>query len=201
VIKLQEELLIDSLSQEDANAADDEQKEFVEGSKRGRIQWKVGDRCLAPSANGQKYVAFIDGISQEKVAITFVGNGIKYMVRMHQLRPAPAEEKKSYIFENSKSGSTHKKNEWQVERERRKSRAQKKEQRKKNLDEAKEGEKSKWQNFNVKGQAKNMKGFKKAVASASAPDGPAGGMKRMPNQRQDPNTFRATQRGNMDSLF
>ncbi len=79
------------------------------------------------------------------------------MVRLYQLRAAPAEEKKSYIFDTHKTSGTHKKNEWQVERERRKARAQKKEQRKRNLDEAKETEKSKWLNFNTKGLAKNMK--------------------------------------------
>lgn len=38
-----------------------------------RITWKVGDRCLAPSKNGKKQLASIDGISQDKVAITFCG--------------------------------------------------------------------------------------------------------------------------------
>ena len=35
-----------------------------------------GDRCLAPSKNGQHYLAVIDGISQDKVAITFASESI-----------------------------------------------------------------------------------------------------------------------------
>lgn len=77
------------------------------------------------------------------------------MVRLSDLGIAPVEEKKNYIFQsNNKAGP---KKEWQMERERRKMRAQKKEQRRKQLDETKEMEKNKWQNFNAKASVKNIK--------------------------------------------
>jgi len=167
-----------------------------------KMNWKVGDRCLAPSKNGQKYVAVIDGISQDKVAITFTGNGTKNMVRICELQIAPVEEKKNYIFQSNK-GSSGPKKEWQLERERRKLRAQKKEQRKKTLDETKEQEKNKWLNFNVKASAKSMKGLKRVEASSSAADGPKVSASRpsLISSRKDMQSFGATSRGNMDSLF
>lgn len=82
------------------------------------------------------------------------------MVRLYELRVAPVEEKKQYIFEsNSKTnkGDNGPKKEWQMERERRKIRAQKKEQRRKQLDEVKEQQKNSWQNFNNKASVKSLK--------------------------------------------
>lgn len=84
-----------------------------------------------------------------------IDTGKKDMVRLADLSLAPVEEKKKYIFQTNKQGGPKK--EWHLERERRKARAQKKEQRRKNLDEQKEVEKNKWKNFNVKANAKNMK--------------------------------------------
>lgn len=78
------------------------------------------------------------------------------MVRLSDLGIAPVEEKKNYIFQ-SNSKATGPKKEWQMERERRKVRAQKKEQRRKQLDETKEMEKNKWQSFNAKASVKNIK--------------------------------------------
>jgi hypothetical protein len=77
------------------------------------------------------------------------------MVRLQDLSIAPVEEKKKYIFQMAKQGGPKK--EWHLERERRKNRAQKKEQRRKNMDEQKEVEKNKWKNFSAKANAKNMK--------------------------------------------
>lgn len=34
-------------------------------------RWKVGDRCMAKNKSGNKQVAVIDGITQDKAAITF----------------------------------------------------------------------------------------------------------------------------------
>jgi len=168
-----------------------------------KLQWKVGDRCLAPSINGQSYECVIDGISQEKVAVTFVGNGLKHMVKMSDLRMAPIVQKKTYIFEsNSTKNNNRGKNEWQIEKERRRARAQKKAQRTKTLDDAKEGEKKKWQSFNSKAVHKSMKGFKRTVASGSAPDGPANGQTSSgANRPRTDNIFQSTRRGNMESLF
>jgi len=190
---------------------------------------------LAPSKNGQKYVAVIDGISQDRVAITFIGNvfevpkieglfsyvflgnGVKHMVHHGELSTAPVEDKKSYIFQSSKPGV---KKDWQAERERRKIRAQKKEQRRKTLDETKEQEKNKWKNFNAKASQKQLRvsgdlcsilhvngciyfqGLKRVEATGSAADGgkEAPERKAVISSRKD-NQLGRTQRGNMDSLF
>ncbi|MFH4978783.1 hypothetical protein AB6A40_005492 [Gnathostoma spinigerum] len=166
------------------------------------IQWKVGDRCLAPSSNGQKFLAVIDGFIQEDVAVTFVGKGTKTMVKMSDLTLAPNEGNKSYVWDNSNKNH-HRKSEWQMERERRRARALKKEQRKKNLEEARENEKNKWLSFNAKASSRMMKGFKRPTASGSAPDGPAWGVTSQTSisSRRDLGAFKSTQRGNMDSLF
>jgi len=169
-----------------------------------KSQWKVGDRCMAPTKNGQRHIAVIDGISQDKVAITFASNGKKDMVRLTDLTVAPVEEKKKYIFQTTKTQSGPKK-EWQMERERRKLRAQKKEQRRKNLDEQKETEKNKWKNFNSKAEAKSMKGIKRIAASGSSADGGRSAPNRsnmtVVSSRKDYQSFGATLRGNMESLF
>jgi len=169
-----------------------------------KMQWKVGDRCLAPTKNGQRHVAVIDGISQDKVAITFASNGKKDMVKLVDLTIAPVEEKKKYIFQTGKAAGGGPKKEWQMERERRKLRAQKKEQRRKTLDEQKESEKNKWKNFNVKAEAKSMKGLKRVAASGSSADGGRAAPSRnntIISSRRDYQSFGATLRGNMESLF
>ena len=37
-------------------------------------KWKVGERCMAKSKNGQKLIAIIDGITEDKVAVTFASS-------------------------------------------------------------------------------------------------------------------------------
>lgn len=71
IIALQEELLDDQL---DESAPKEKIPTSLDAatSDKKKITWKVGDRCLAPSKNGQHYLAMIDGISQEKVAVTFI---------------------------------------------------------------------------------------------------------------------------------
>ena len=148
----------------------------------------------------------IDGISGSEVAVTFVGNGKKEMVRKADLRDCPVEEKKKYIFDSETSGSAGgnkhfgKKNEWQAERERRKLRAQKKEMKKKELDNAKEGEKNKWHNFNNKAANKGMKGLKRVTMTGSSKD-TVGKRDLLVSSRNDQFAFSRSQRGNMDSLF
>ncbi|KAI6182176.1 Variant SH3 domain containing protein [Aphelenchoides bicaudatus] len=141
IIQLQESLLSEELAEEKPAP-----QPTSSLSSEKKISWKVGDRCLAPSKNGQHYVAVIDGISQDKTMV------FKHMVKLHELRIAPVEDKKEYIFKTNKTanGSNVPKKEWQLERERRKFRAQKKEQRRKQMDEAQEQQKNKWLNFNTK---------------------------------------------------
>ncbi|TKR65132.1 hypothetical protein L596_025582 [Steinernema carpocapsae] len=196
VIKITEDML-NADAEESAPSPDD-----VPPAPSSHGVWKVGERCLAPSKNGQKFQAVIDGISNDKVAVTFVGTGVKAMVKQGELEEAPVEVKKNYIFENKNKGE--KKNEWHAEKERRKLRAQKKEMRRKEMDAAKEGQKNAWHNFNNKAKNKGMKGLKRVVASGSAADGPSNRAQDRPtsiSSRQDAFAFRSTQRGNMDSLF
>uniref|UniRef100_A0A0N5A905 Tudor domain-containing protein n=1 Tax=Syphacia muris TaxID=451379 RepID=A0A0N5A905_9BILA len=162
--------------------------------------FKVGDRCMAVFANGQKFPAVVDGFSQDAVAVTCVGKGTKHMLKLTDILPVVDEEKS--VWEKPKS-IHHRKSEWQIERERRRMRALKKEHRRRELEEAKEEEKNKWLSFNAKANSRSMKGFKRQTASGSAPDGPAWGITSQTSisSRRDLGAFKSTQRGNMDSLF
>ncbi|EFO28151.1 hypothetical protein LOAG_00331 [Loa loa] len=193
IIALQEELTSATAEQPSSMASDDAIKN----------PWKVGDQCMAPSSNGQKYLAVIDGFAQDNVAVTLVGKGTKSMVNVNNLSAVSKDDGKMYVWEKSAKNMRHRKSEWQMERERRRLRALKKEHRKKELEEAKEDEKRKWLSFNAKAASRSMKGFKRPTASGSAPDGPAWGITSQTriSSRQDLGAFKSTQRGNMDSLF
>ena len=165
-------------------------------------KWKVGDRCMARTKNGQKNVAIIDGITQEKAAITFINNGTKEIVKLNELGVAAVVEEKNYVFQKKDGGISKK--DWRLEKERRKARAQKKEQRKKAIEEEQEKEKKTWKNFNQKALNKGFKGIKKITASGSAADGSrAGGAAGSSKQISSRTTtgLNWTNRGNMDSLF
>uniref|UniRef100_A0A1I7Y1J9 Tudor domain-containing protein n=1 Tax=Steinernema glaseri TaxID=37863 RepID=A0A1I7Y1J9_9BILA len=193
----------DMLNQDNEASASSEPQTSIPPEPRNSA-WKVGQRCLAPSKNGQKFPAVIDGISNDKVAVTFMGTGVKSYVKIGELSDPPVEVKKNYIFDNKSNNNSMKKNEWHAEKERRKLRAQKKEVRRKALDAAKEGQKNAWQQFNNKAKNKGMKGLKRVTASGSAADGPSGRSLDRPtniSSRQDTYAFRSTSRGNMDSLF
>lgn len=71
IIRLQEELLEGEESAPKDSGPLNGMPASSLASEKKKIQWKVGDRCLAPSKNGQHYPAVIDGISQDKVAISF----------------------------------------------------------------------------------------------------------------------------------
>uniref|UniRef100_A0A183I2Y5 Tudor domain-containing protein n=1 Tax=Onchocerca flexuosa TaxID=387005 RepID=A0A183I2Y5_9BILA len=193
IITLQEELTSSTTEQPSSTTSDDTTKN----------PWKVGDQCMAPFSNGQKYLAVIDGFAQDNVAVTIVGKGTKAMVNVNNLSAVSKDDSKMYVWEKSAKSMRHRKSEWQMERERRRLRALKKEHRKKELEEAKEDEKRKWLSFNAKATSRSMKGFKRPTASGSAPDGPAWGITSQTriSSRQDLGAFKSTQRGNMDSLF
>ncbi|GMT18900.1 hypothetical protein PFISCL1PPCAC_10197 [Pristionchus fissidentatus] len=194
VIALQEELV------EEAGGSDPASSFQATSSTHERL-WKVGDRVLAPTVNGQHYPAMIDGISGDTIAVTFVGNGLKTMARRTDLKDAPMEQKKTYVFDKEGGGQKqYKKNEWQAEKERRKMRAQKKEMKKKELDSAKEGEKNKWHSFNSKAANKGFKGMKRVAATGSSAD-TVGKRDNLVSSRKDQWAFAKSQRGNMDSLF
>uniref|UniRef100_A0A914XXD9 Tudor domain-containing protein n=1 Tax=Panagrolaimus superbus TaxID=310955 RepID=A0A914XXD9_9BILA len=167
-------------------------------------KWKVGDRCMARAKNGQKCLAVIDGITQEKAAITFANNGTKEIVKLNELGIAAVVEEKNYVFQKKDGGISKK--DWRLEKERRKVRAQKKEQRKKAIEEEQEKEKKTWKNFNQKALNKGFKGIKRIAASGSAADGPRlGGVAGSSNPKlvssRTTSGLNWTNRGNMDSLF
>lgn len=74
VIALQEQVVSEELGEEPAASSD------PGSSKEKDIAWKVGDRCLAPSKNGQRFIAVIDGISQNNVAVTFASKLLLYII-------------------------------------------------------------------------------------------------------------------------
>jgi survival-of-motor-neuron-related-splicing factor 30 len=196
IIKVTEELYQISGNAEPSNSRSSK-TEALSNQK-----WKVGDRCMARSRNGQKSVAIIDGITQDKAAVTFTNNGSKDVIKLSELGVAPIVQEKNYVFQNSKQGGIIKKD-WRLEKERRKVRAQKKEQRKKAIEEEQEKEKKTWKNFNQKALNKGFKGIKKIPASSSAADGPRSGIgssNKLISSRTS-SGLQHTNRGNMDSLF
>ncbi|ETN76589.1 hypothetical protein NECAME_11568 [Necator americanus] len=132
-------------------------------------------------------------------------SGQKTIVDPSDLTDAPDSHKKNYVFDSGRTGlskTASNKKEWLAERERRRMRAQKKEMKRKELDLAKESEKSNWLKFNNKAVTKGIKGMKRVIATGSAQDGPAGGMKSqtLVSSRANQFAFKSA-RGSMDSLF
>ncbi|KRZ56663.1 Survival of motor neuron-related-splicing factor 30, partial [Trichinella nativa] len=131
---------------------------------------QVGDKCMAVwSKNNQLYEAVIDGISEGKAAVTFVGYNVTEINKLHLLRICENTQPKRYLWDSKPKGKSL----WQVEKERRRKKAQKKAQRQKQLEEEKELEKMKWKDFSSKAVSKSYKGVKKESIFAS-PDTESG---------------------------
>ncbi|KAI4894211.1 hypothetical protein NFI96_027348 [Prochilodus magdalenae] len=131
-----------------------------------KSSWNVGDRCMAMwSQDGQPYEAEIEEIDGENgtAAVTFLGYGNAEVVPLHMLRPA--EQGKTSKEEGTKPKS--KKELLAEQREYKKKKAQKKVQRLKELEQEREDQKSKWQQFNNKAYSKNKKGQVKRSIFAS----------------------------------
>lgn len=168
-------------------------------------KYEVGDRVMAPLPNGNRAVAVVDSLTAAGVAVIFISSGQKTIVDPSDLSNAPDSGKKHYVFDTTRSGiskSAANKKEWLAERERRRLRAQKKEMKRKELDSAKETEKNNWLKFNSKALNKGIKGMKRVIATGSAQDGPAGGIKTqtLVSSRVNQFAFKSV-RGSMDSLF
>ncbi|CAJ0919101.1 unnamed protein product, partial [Mesorhabditis belari] len=190
-----------ALQKEIVAAEQTERKAEADPSSSGR-EWRMGERVLAKGTNGQYYAAIIDGISGSTASVTFLGNKQQVLVELTSLRPAPHQEKS--VFDNRRGGQAPagaNQKEWQAERERKRLKSLKKDMKRKELDQAKETEKSSWHKFNTKASSKGMKGVKKVVGSAAAADGPSGVRSKDISSRMDPYLFKQTSRGNMDSLF
>uniref|UniRef100_A0A1I7U304 Tudor domain-containing protein n=1 Tax=Caenorhabditis tropicalis TaxID=1561998 RepID=A0A1I7U304_9PELO len=189
-----------------------QEKDKAESSEKGVIapqvihKWTIGERVIAPHPDGKKVFARIDSLTPAGVAITFTSTGTKTIVDPSDLQLPPENQRKNYAFDNTKSAAgpsnQHGKKEWQAEKERRRQKALKKQQKQKELDSIKDGEKKSWQKFNTKANAKGLKGLKKISATGSSQDGSASGDKRgaIVSSRSNQFSFKAT-RGAMDSLF
>ncbi|PIO63624.1 hypothetical protein TELCIR_14769 [Teladorsagia circumcincta] len=159
---------------------------------------------MAPLPNGNRGVAVVDSLTAAGVAVLFISSGQKTIVDPSDLSAAPDSGKKHYVFDTRSaiSKSAANKKEWLAERERRRLRAQKKEMKRKELDIAKETEKNSWLKFTNKAVTKGIKGMKRVVATGSAQDGPAGGVKSQTIVSSRANQFAfKSARGAMDSLF
>lgn len=127
--------------------------------------WKVGDRCMTVwSQDGQLYEAEIEEIDGENgtAAITFATYGNAEVVPLQNLKPA---EEGSRLDDDGKPKS--RKEQIAEQREYKKKKAQKKVQRMKELEQEREDQKSKWQQFNNKAYSKNKKGQVKRSIFAS----------------------------------
>ncbi|KAK6029768.1 hypothetical protein OSTOST_04116 [Ostertagia ostertagi] len=166
-------------------------------------KYEVGDRVMAPLPNGNRGVAVVDSLTAAGVAVLFISSGQSNRLTS-DLSAAPDGGKKHYVFDTRSaiSKSAANKKEWLAERERRRLRAQKKEMKRKELDIAKETEKNSWLKFTNKAVTKGIKGMKRIVATGSAQDGPAGGVKSQTIVSSRANQFAfKSARGAMDSLF
>lgn len=136
-------------------------------SLSGSHIWKVGDRCMSVwSDDGQWYEAEIEEIDEENgtAAITFSGYGNAEVTSLLNLRPAE-EGKKSK--DDGGSLPMSKKELIAHQREYKKKKALKKALRIKELEQEREDQKSKWQQFNNKAYSKNKKGQVKRSIFAS----------------------------------
>ncbi|XP_074532027.1 survival of motor neuron-related-splicing factor 30 [Halichoeres trimaculatus] len=129
--------------------------------------WKVGDRCMAAwSHDGQVYEAEIEEIDRENgtAAVTFAEYGNAEVIPLQNLK-AVEEGRRSEEDGGGKPKS--RKEQIAEQREYKKKKAQKKVLRMKELEQEREEQKSKWQQFNNKAYSKNKKGQVKRSIFAS----------------------------------
>ncbi|XP_018418075.1 PREDICTED: survival of motor neuron-related-splicing factor 30 [Nanorana parkeri] len=136
-------------------------------SAGGTHVWKVGDRCMSVwGEDGQWYEAEIEEIDEENGtgAITFMGYGNAEVTSLLNLKPVEEGRRSKEI---SGSLPMSKKELIAQQREYKKKKALKKAQRIKELEQEREDQKSKWQQFNNKAYSKNKKGQVKRSIFAS----------------------------------
>ncbi|KAE8589338.1 hypothetical protein XENTR_v10017534 [Xenopus tropicalis] len=158
------ELTKDLLSSQPSETADDACDDM---SASGSQSWKVGEKCMAVwSDDGQWYEAEIEEIDEENgtAAITFAGYGNAEVTSLLNLRPVEEGRKAK---EDSGNLPMSKKEMIAAQREYKKKKALKKAQRIKELEQEREDQKVKWQQFNNKAYSKNKKGQVKRSIFAS----------------------------------
>ncbi|XP_028278556.1 survival of motor neuron-related-splicing factor 30 [Parambassis ranga] len=132
-----------------------------------KLGWSVGDRCLAVWSNdGGVYEAEIEEIDRENgtAAVTFSGYGNAEVIPLQNLKVI---EEGTLLTEDGNLKQKSKKEQIAEQREYKKKKAQKKVQRMKELEQEREDQKSKWQQFNNKAYSKNKKGQVKRSIFAS----------------------------------
>ncbi|XP_044130722.1 survival of motor neuron-related-splicing factor 30 isoform X3 [Bufo gargarizans] len=161
VIELTKDLLSSQPSEAPENADD-------LTSTSGSLSWKVGDRCMSVwTEDGQWYEAEIEEIDEENgtAAITFLGYGNAEVTSLLNLKQLEEGRKAK---EDSGSLPMSKKEMIAQQREYKKKKALKKAQRIKELEQEREDQKDKWQQFNNKAYSKNKKGQVKVKRSIFA---------------------------------
>ncbi|KAK5854142.1 hypothetical protein PBY51_015238 [Eleginops maclovinus] len=156
------DLTTDLLSSQPAESASTTNSSETVPVKHG---WKVGDSCLAVwNQDGQIYEAEIEEIDRENgtAAVTFAGYGNAEVIPLQNLKPS---EEGKRTDDDGKPKS--KKEQIAEQREYKKKKAQKKVLRMKELEQEREEQKSKWQQFNNKAYSKNKKGQVKRSIFAS----------------------------------
>ncbi|XP_071754835.1 survival of motor neuron-related-splicing factor 30 [Centroberyx gerrardi] len=129
--------------------------------------WKVGDRCMSVwTQDGQLYEAEIEEIDGENgtAAVTFSGYGNAEVIPLQNLKPLEEGKRRD---EDGNGKPKSRKEQIAEQREYKKKKAQKKVQRMKELEQEREDQKSKWQQFNNKAYSKNKKGQVKRSIFAS----------------------------------
>jgi len=140
-------------------------------------QWRPGMECSAPwSEDGQWYDAVIDSITDDGfVAVTFDGFNNTDVTKASMLRERkPMEKRTAQAAGFSREAEKNKKREMENQRLHAKKRKQKKHDRQKQIEEAHEADKAKWQAFASK--TKRLKGVtKKSIfATPDAANGRVG---------------------------
>lgn len=130
------------------------------------VSWSVGDKCMAVwSQDGQWYEAELEEVDMENgtAAVTFTGYGNAEVVPLSSLKQP--HEGRGPEEDGSKAKSRREM--IQEQREYKKKKAQKKVARLKEIEQEREQQKSKWQQFNNKAYSKNKKGQVKRSIFAS----------------------------------
>ncbi|XP_077311189.1 survival of motor neuron-related-splicing factor 30 isoform X1 [Lithobates pipiens] len=149
------ELTKDLLASQPSETPDDSDGQASAG---GSQAWTVGERCMSVwTEDGQWYEAEIEEIDEENgtAAITFLGYGNAEVTSLLNLKPLEEGRKTKDV---SGSLPMSKKEQIAQQREYKKKKALKKAQRIKELEQEREDQKSKWQQFNNKAYSKNKKG-------------------------------------------
>jgi len=131
--------------------------------------WKQGDRCMAPWNDGRFHPALVDEIIDENVcSVVFEGYGQTEVAVLTKLLPYVGADESA---EPGSKRAMSKKDLLEREKERKKKKKARWMDKVKEIEESREKEKNKWQNFNHKAITKSKKGTIKKSIFATPDDG------------------------------